>query len=147
MTGRRLGSRSRSRSRGQALVEFAIVLPMFVAMLFGILDLGRVVWANSVLAHAASEAARHASVTGSPSKEAIRSVARQFATAGGANMIVQVCYGAGCDGDTDTLGASATRGTPVTVTIASQVNLVTGAVAGFGTFHVRGSSMMLVNRS
>jgi len=51
-------------SRGQALVEFAIVIPIFLALLFGIVDLGRVVWANNSLANAAREAARYAIVHG-----------------------------------------------------------------------------------
>ena len=35
-------------SRGQALVEFALVLPIFAIMLFGIIDFGRYVFtANS----------------------------------------------------------------------------------------------------
>ena len=35
----------RERSRGQALVEVALVSPLFFALLFGLIDLGRVIWA------------------------------------------------------------------------------------------------------
>jgi Flp pilus assembly protein TadG len=139
-------SSRRERSRGQALVEFAIVLPVFAAMLFGIVDLGRVVWANNVLASAAREAARHASVSGGPSKAEIRDVATGFATAGGSRVVVQVCYGAGCTGDTDATGAGTVRGTPVTVTVTSHVDLVTAALLGFTSFTISGDSTMLVNR-
>lgn len=52
----------RSRSRGQALVEFALVLPVFTLTLFGLIDVGRLVYANSVLSQAAREGARVASV-------------------------------------------------------------------------------------
>ena len=31
------------RTRGQALVEFALVLPIFVLIIFGILDAGRLI--------------------------------------------------------------------------------------------------------
>jgi hypothetical protein len=51
-------------ARGQALVEFAIILPVFILLLVGIFDLGRVVWANNSLATAAREAARFAMVHG-----------------------------------------------------------------------------------
>jgi hypothetical protein len=54
----------RSKSRGQGLVEFALVLPVFMAILIGMVDLGRAIWANNSAANAAREAARFASVHG-----------------------------------------------------------------------------------
>jgi TadE-like protein len=51
-------------SRGQALVEFAVIIPVFLFMLMGILDFGRVIWATTSLASAAREAARFAIVHG-----------------------------------------------------------------------------------
>ena len=48
------------RSRGQAMVEFALVIPVFILLMVGIFDLGRVVWVNDTLATAAREAARFA---------------------------------------------------------------------------------------
>jgi len=59
---RRLGRRT--RSRGQGLVEFALVLPVFMVILIGMVDLGRAIWANNSVANAAREAARFASVHG-----------------------------------------------------------------------------------
>jgi len=55
----------RRRSRGQGLVEFALVLPIFLLMLFGLIDAGRLVYQNSVLSQAAREGARLASVEAS----------------------------------------------------------------------------------
>jgi Flp pilus assembly protein TadG len=55
----------RSRSRGQSLVEFALVLPVFLLMLFGLIDMGRYVYLNSTLSQAAREAARVAVVEAS----------------------------------------------------------------------------------
>jgi TadE-like protein len=48
--------------RGQAMVEFALVIPIFLLMLFGLIDLARIVYANSALSQAAREGARVASV-------------------------------------------------------------------------------------
>ena len=48
--------------RGQAMVEFALVIPIFLLMIFGILDLGRAVYAYSTLNNAAREGARVALV-------------------------------------------------------------------------------------
>lgn len=52
-------------SRGQSLVEFALVVPLFLLMLFGLVDMGRLVYANSTLSQAAREGARVASVQAS----------------------------------------------------------------------------------
>lgn len=53
------------RQRGQGLVEFALVLPIFVVLLFGVIDGARFVYMNSVLSQAAREGARLAAVEAS----------------------------------------------------------------------------------
>ena len=59
---RRLRRHVATRRRGQTLVEFAFVLPIFLLMLFGMVDMGRYVYLNSTLSQAAREAARRMSV-------------------------------------------------------------------------------------
>lgn len=44
--------------RGQALVEFALALPIFLLIVFGAIDLGRFVYGHSTLSQAAREGAR-----------------------------------------------------------------------------------------
>jgi hypothetical protein len=56
-----LGSK-RSASRGQALVEFALVLPILLILLLGILDFGRAVAAYNSVSNAARSGARVAIV-------------------------------------------------------------------------------------
>lgn len=51
-------TRPRSSRKGQGLVEFALVLPVFLLILFGLIDVGRFVYLNSVLSQAAREGAR-----------------------------------------------------------------------------------------
>ena len=53
---------SRGERSGQALVEFAIAFLVFVFIVFGLIDLGRVVYAHNALAEAAREGARYGSV-------------------------------------------------------------------------------------
>jgi TadE-like protein len=166
--------RRRGGQSGQGLVEFAFVLPVFMALLLGMVDLGRGIWANNSVANAAREAARYATVHGgskstvcpvgppvvgtteipaasadcphpSPSKEGIRDVARNFLVAGGTDVVVTVCYGSGCSGDVDILDATNARGTPVTVTVSSRVPMIMGGFLGLGTINVSGTSTMLVN--
>jgi Flp pilus assembly protein TadG len=52
------------RSRGQALAEFALVLPIFLLVLFGIIDGGRMIFSNNHLSEAAREGSRWGSVQG-----------------------------------------------------------------------------------
>ena len=53
------------RDRGQTLVEFALVLPIFLIGLFALIDGARLVYLNSTLSQAAREAARTGSVEAS----------------------------------------------------------------------------------
>lgn len=52
---------------GQALVEFALVLPVLLAMVLGLFDAGRAIWQVNTLAYAAREGTRYAIVHGSTS--------------------------------------------------------------------------------
>jgi TadE-like protein len=174
----------RDTTRGQSMVEFALILPILMFLLMGFFDLGRVVLAHDALGHAAREAARYAIVHGatatvhggsltgtcpsgplpnplppgvtaptassscpypSPSTQAIKDEAIEQARAAGSAVTVEVCYGLNCTGDTNVVGASNVRGTPVTVTVRSTVDMTAGALIGFGSFSVISSSTMLVN--
>lgn len=53
--------------RGTAAIEFAVVAWLLFAMVLGLLDLGRGIWAYNTLAHATREGARYAIVHGSKS--------------------------------------------------------------------------------
>lgn len=64
MTKRAVRARARARSdRGQALVEFAMVLPILLILIFGIVDVARLYQAWVTMQGAAREAARYG-VTG-----------------------------------------------------------------------------------
>lgn len=55
------------RARGQALVEFAMVAPLFFMLLFGIVEVGRFIFYYEVLNNATREGARYAIVNGANS--------------------------------------------------------------------------------
>lgn len=174
----------RNPSRGQTMVEFALILPIMMFLLTGFFDLGRVVLAHDALAHAAREAARYAIVHGgsiqntcpvgplsvgtqpgqwpayptpsagcphpSPSRESIYQEAREQAAIAGLPVTVEVCYGPGCSGNTDAIDANGNpytnkRGTPVTVTVRTTVDMAAASAFGLGSFDVVSSSTMLVN--
>ena len=50
--------------RAQALVEFAFVLPIFLLVVTGLIDVARAVWQENTLAYAAREGTRYAIVHG-----------------------------------------------------------------------------------
>ena len=60
-----IGRPDRRRTRGQSLVEFALVLPVFLLLLFGLVDGARYVFASNAVSNAAREGARRASVEAS----------------------------------------------------------------------------------
>lgn len=64
MEGHRKGMERRELRRGQSLVEFALILPVLVMLLLGLLDLGRIYFAYVAITDAAGEGvsygARHA---------------------------------------------------------------------------------------
>ena len=55
---------NRSKGKGQAIVEFAIVLPILVMVLVGILEVGRMVFIYASVTNATRDAARYASAYG-----------------------------------------------------------------------------------
>ena len=55
-------SPGRRRTRGQALVEFALVIPLFLLLIFGIVDAGRLIYAYNTVSNSARNSARVAIV-------------------------------------------------------------------------------------
>lgn len=152
---------SRDGSRGQALTEVALVAPIFFLMVFGTIDIGRVVWANDVVASAAREGARYASVhagygnlTTPATTDEIRAQALNYVIAAGASPSVTVCFasaatlanqGAGCSGDVNEPGMGYERGNLVTVKVTSSVPVILGSFFGGGSWTVTGESTVLIN--
>jgi Flp pilus assembly protein TadG len=54
--------RTNKNERGAALIEFAIVATVFLTVLFGILEFGRLFWTHNALRDAARKGARYATV-------------------------------------------------------------------------------------
>ena len=54
----------RDRTRAQALVEFALVVPFFFLLLFGIIEAGRFIFYYETLSNSTREGARYAIVNG-----------------------------------------------------------------------------------
>lgn len=96
-----------SRYRGQAIVEFAIVLPILLLLLVGLLEVGRAIFIYSAVTNASREASRYGSAVGlndggtSPKYQdcdGIRSMARRsayFMNLADADIIISYDHGPG----------------------------------------------------
>ena len=60
-----MGRRHRKQRTGAAVVEFAIVAPVFFLFVFGIIEFGRMLMVQQTITHAAREGARVAALDGS----------------------------------------------------------------------------------
>ncbi len=77
-----------SRKQGQALVEFAIVLPLFLLLVLLIFDLGRAVYFYSAIHNAVREGARYGIVDQNVSR--IQAVTREKAVGLEINPVVNI---------------------------------------------------------
>ena len=62
--------------RGQSTVEFALLLPIFIVILFGIMEFGRLWETSNILTSAAREAVRVAAVTSPDVYQAMQAAQR-----------------------------------------------------------------------
>ena len=58
----------KSRQRGETLVEFSLVFVVYLLLVLGLMEFGRLLWTQHTLAHATRQAARYAIVRGSMHK-------------------------------------------------------------------------------
>ncbi len=147
---RRRGPITRRSAAAQALVEFALVSPLFLFLIFGVIDFGRYVYYVQILNNAAREGARYAIVHGSnsldptgptssdPSGTAVKTVVRQYAV--------------GVIGDSSVLAVTPTwnpstlngRGTEVTVRVSYPFHSVIPVVP-IPPVTINGESTLVIN--
>ena len=68
----KVSQRRHSRERGQSVIEFAFILPLLLLLVFGIVELGRMLMQTNVLTQAAREGARAAAVGADSTSAAAR---------------------------------------------------------------------------
>jgi hypothetical protein len=132
-----LAARWRRRTQaGQAVVEFALILPLLALLTVGIVDLGRVFYTYEALANAAREGARFCALPVSllvpPPPGHRPAMAKPFGRVSGeldgrvlvdpTDVLVNGVPGGDCP-------SSAARGSPVTVTVSAHFGLFTPFMA------------------
>ncbi|MBU1229885.1 MAG: pilus assembly protein [Proteobacteria bacterium] len=83
----------RNGQRGSISVEAALLLPILMALMLAFVDLGRLMWTQTVINSAAAEASRLA-VLAEPSDAAVASLAVQRVAGGGIKTLPTVVVGA-----------------------------------------------------
>lgn len=108
-------------NRGQSLVETALILPIILLILLGLLEFGRIMSGWMIITHASREGARLASLGGSNSQITTR-VKAVSTTLTLTNMTVAISP-----------SSNRNTGTMVTVNVSYTINLMTpfvGAIVG-----------------
>ena len=128
-------------SRGQSLVEFALVFPVFMLLVFGVIDGGRAIFAYNQVSEAVRNVARVASVTclqtvphcdgstpGTPISNAI--------SAQQAGLQAPLTWSVTCVDPLSGATVNCVAGATVRVSASTQFNLITPIAQSFGPVHV-----------
>ena len=109
--------RRRARSRGQALVELALALPMLFVVIFGAVEFGTALYDKAVITNASREGARAGIVATTPRKTnaEITAVVNNYVAS---HMIAYKPAAAPSTTINPTLVANRTSGVQMTVTVA-----------------------------
>ena len=144
---RRTGASAKGeRARGQALVEFAISITVFLMLLMAIFDFGRAIYTSNGLSQAAREIARAASVHQGEtdwSDEAKATIATQKALVPGLTVPLWKCV-SGRDGN-DSAGATERCDESQYVVVTARSTYTPISLLGFlGTINLEAKSRIQV---
>jgi Flp pilus assembly protein TadG len=101
----------RKKRRGAAVVEFAIVAPVFFLLIFGMIEYGRMVMVQQIITNASREGARRAVLDGATTAEVTTTVTTYLTSASVSGDDLDITI------DPDPPG-NAAFGEPVTVTVS-----------------------------
>ena len=85
---RRLCARVAACRLGSVAIEFAVLLPVFLALIYGLFEFARIAWTQTTLEYAVEEAARFAMVNPTASATEITDFANDSATGLDATLII-----------------------------------------------------------
>lgn len=123
---------SKQRQSGLVALETAMIMPIFIFLLFVFVEFGRMLWIRSVLNEAASQGARMAMLNG-PTDSEIQEAVKQRLMAQGVDKNYLITIG------------PREPGMPVAVTVAADLDLLLlpdGPLQQAGITTLRASSVM-----
>lgn len=134
------------RDRGQALVEFALSISVFLMLLMAVFDFGRAIYTTNGLAQAAREVARTASVSqgiSDWSDEAKATIATQRALVPGLSFPLWKCVDS--DATDDSAGSTERCQENQYVVVTAQASYTPISLLGFlGTINLEAKSRVQV---
>jgi Flp pilus assembly protein TadG len=137
--------RRRRRSGGQALAEFALAIPIFILLVFGLIDIGRLVYVNNAISQAAREGARYGSVQGRSGTAAARTDVGNH-TLSLMAAVPQPVVAVSCERGGSTVTACRTNDVLV-VNVSSPVGMFTPVIGQLvGTVTVSSTAKVTVNQ-
>jgi Flp pilus assembly protein TadG len=140
-----LTRRRRRRTRGQALVEFALVIPIFLLLVFGLLDVGRLVFINNAISQGAREGARYGSVQGRSADAADRTAVGTY-TAGIMAAVPNPTVSVTCERNGATVATCGVNDL-IVVQVTSPVGMFTPLIGQLvGTINVSTTAKVMVNQ-
>lgn len=115
--------------RGEGLVEFAVVLPMFFLLMFGILDMGHLYFVQVTLENAVRQAGRYAvtgqKMTGMTRVASIQKVAQNSAPGLDLTKVVISSSSASATGGVGNADSAGFPGDNVTISLTTHLTLFT----------------------
>jgi len=90
----RVGRSSRRNRRGAAVVEFAVIAPLFFLLVMGMIEYGRMMMVQQILTNASREGARRAVLDGVTASDVAASVQQYLTDSSVSGANVQVATGA-----------------------------------------------------
>lgn len=132
----------RNRFRGQGLVEFALVGPLFFLMLLGTIEMGRLMWVSHELSSGTSEGARWASVRGARWEESNSAISDGDVEA----VILARTSGLGSSLDVDLTYPDSNKepGSRVTAATTYQYQPMLGTFLGIGPINLSRQSELTI---
>jgi Flp pilus assembly protein TadG len=127
--------RDRRRELGAAAVEFAVVLPLFMAFIFGILEAGRLMEAQHAVTAAARAGAREAALSNSTTASTKAAALGPLKAAGISTVGISPTF-------TPSDPATAATNTPVSVTVTIPFSSVTWVGLYFQGVHIEATTTL-----
>jgi Flp pilus assembly protein TadG len=129
-----------TKHKGQALVEIALVLPILLMLVFGIIEFGRILNAYIMVSNASREAARYYSIRSTDAN--INNKVK--------DLVIEKVPNIGINRDNITInvGNPGTAEEKVTVTVPCDLELITpiikDIISSTGTFRIQSSTIMRI---
>lgn len=123
------------------MVEFALVAPIFFLLLFGVMEMGRLVWINHELTNGTREGARFAMVRGSEWAKTNTPVTdRQIED----QILARTSGLSDSNLAVTTAGRGGNPGTTLTVTSSYQYDVFVGIIPGLSDFTLTRTSKVII---